>query len=304
MEYIENECGRNESKIVLGCMRIADMNERDLDALIRNALENGINTFDLADIYGGGKSEILFGEILRTNLSLRDQMVVQSKCGIREGRYDFSKEYILSSVDGILQRLHTDHLDHLLLHRPDALMEPEEVAEAFRILHESGKVLEFGVSNMNSMQIGLLSSALKFPITSDQRQVSCAHTPMIDSGFHVNMVDDAACMRTGSIMEYCRIKKVTIQSWSSLQYGFFDGTFLGSPKYQRLNEVLQEIGDHYGISAGAVAIAWILRIPGRMQAVIGTTKSSRVKELAKAGDIRLTREEWYKIYLSAGNILP
>ena len=305
MKYINiNEQETRASQVVLGCMRIADMSAGELDALVGASLEAGINTFDHADIYGGGMSETRFGELLAGQPGLREKMFIQSKCGIREGFYDFSAEHILKSVDGILPRLHTDHLNLLILHRPDVLMDTDKVAEAFEKLEASGKVLDFGVSNMNPMQIELLQRCTKKHLCVNQLQLSAAYTKMIDEAVNVNMTSECAAMSTGSVMDYCRLRGIAIQSWPSLQYGFFEGSFLGSSKYPRLNEQLGRLGEKYGVSAGAIAIAWILRCPAVKQAVIGTTKPSRVAELAAAATVTLDRAEWYQIYTSAGNQLP
>lgn len=289
---------------MVGCMRIAGMDEKQVAELTDCALEEGINAFDHADIYGGGESEAVFGRMLSERPGLREQIFLQSKCGIREGFFDFSKEYILQSVEGSLTRLHTDHLDSLLLHRPDALMEPEEVAEAFEQLKTQGKVLDFGVSNMNAMQISLLKQAVGQPLAANQLQFSAAHTCMLDAGFNVNLGIDAGIMRDGGILEYCRMNHIAVQAWSVLQYGFFEGTFLGSDRYVELNQVLERIGSEQGVDKSAVALAWILRYPAQMQAVAGTTKAFRLKQLAKAADVELSRQQWYEIYRAAGNKLP
>ena len=296
--------GLTTSAISLGCMRIPQMSHNEISSLVNTALENGITFFDHADIYGGGKSEEVFGALLKETPSLRDKMLLQSKCGIRPGMFDFSKEHILSAVDGSLARLHTDSLDFLLLHRPDALMEPDDVAEAFTRLKDSGKVRFFGVSNMSPMQIELLQQALDQPITANQLQFSAAFTGMVDYGLNVNMKSSAASMRDGGILEYSRLKNITIQAWSPLQYGFFDGIFLGSDKYPQLNKVLSRIAEEQQVSASAVAIAWILRHPANMQAILGTTSVVHLTEMSKAGDVELSKAQWYEIYTSAGNILP
>ncbi len=293
-----------ESEVVLGCMRIADRSVDEVRALVDTCLENEITSFDHADIYGGGQSEVLFGQMLSAEPSLREKMYIQSKCCIRQGRYDFSKEYILESVDGILKRLNTEYIDCLILHRPDVLMDPEEVADAFAQIKEAGKVKRFGVSNMNSMQIKLLQSYIQEKLVVNQLQLSIAHSLIVDEGINVNMADAPGQMHTGSVLEYCRLKKIAIQSWSSLQYGFFEGTFLGNEKYAELNAKLDALAEKYCVTAGTIAIAWILRIPGVAQAVIGTAKPERVKALVKATSFTLTREEWYELYLSAGNRLP
>ena len=279
-----------------GCMRIADMDTKAADAYVKTALELGINFFDHADIYGGGKSEEVFGKLFTAEPALREKLFIQSKCGIARGMFDFST--------GILKRLNTDHLDALLLHRPDALMEPEEVQEAFETLYEAGKVLNFGVSNMNPMQMQLLKTGVKFPLCANQVQMSLAHTPMLDAGFSANLFWDAAINRDGGILEYCRMEGMIVQTWSPLQYGFFEGTFLGSDKYPKLNEELQAMAEKYGVGADTVAFAWLLRYPARMQVITGTTTPARILSAAKAADIALTREEWYALYRSAGNVLP
>lgn len=298
------ETGKSVSVIGIGCMRIADMSTDKADTFIRSALDAGVNFVDEADIYGGGKSEEVVGSVLEKDPSLRDKLFVQSKCAIHDGMFDFSKDYILKSVDGILERLRTDHLDSLLLHRPDALMEPEEVAEAFDELKQSGKVLAFGVSNQNPYQMDYLQSALSMKLWTNQVQMSCAHTVMLDAGFNVDMHNDAGIMRDGGIIPYCQKNHMALQVWSPLQMGYFEGVFLGNEKYKELNEKLAEIGEKYGIGADVIAYAWLLRIPGKMQVVLGTTKSERVVNAAKAADITLSRSEWYDIYRAAGNQLP
>lgn len=298
------ETGKAVSVIGIGCMRIADMSTDQADTFIRSALDAGVNFVDEADIYGGGKSEEVVGSVLEKDPSLRDKLFIQSKCAIHDGMFDFSKDYILKSVDGILERLHTDHLDSLLLHRPDALMEPEEVAEAFDELKQSGKVLAFGVSNQNPYQMDYLQSALSMKLWTNQVQMSCAHTVMLDAGFNVDMHNDAGIMRDGGIIPYCQKNHMALQVWSPLQMGYFEGVFLGNEKYKELNEKLAEIGEKYGVGADVIAYAWLLRIPGKMQVVLGTTKSERVVNAAKAADITLSRSEWYDIYRAAGNQLP
>jgi len=304
MKFISVGDGLNLSAIALGCMRISEMSVKEIAALVDKCLELKINLFDHADIYGAGLCEELFGKVLNENPSLRDEMVLQSKCGIRKGFFDFSKDYIIESTEGILKRLNIDCLDILLLHRPDTLMEPEEVASAFDALSSSGKVKNFGVSNMNPAQIELLQDALGQKLIINQLQLSAAHTGMIDSGIFVNMKADQSIDRDGSILEYCRMKKITIQTWSSLQYGFFEGTFLNNEKYPELNKVLNKIADENGVKNSAVAIAWILRHPANMQTILGTTKLSRIAEMSKAVDIELSRPQWYEIYQAVGNQLP
>ena len=288
-------------------MRISEMTVDQVEELIESALAVGINAFDIADCYGHGKCEQILGEVLKCRPDLREKMWIQSKCGIRMEEFtyfDFSKEHILEAVDGILERLNVDYIDSLLLHRPDALMEPVEIAEAFDLLKAQGKVIDFGVSNQNPMMMALIQKDVNQPLVANQLQLSAAFTPSFDAGFHVNMKQEAGIVRDSSIFEYCRLHDVVIQAWSVLQFDYFGGVFLGSEKYPELNQVLNRLAEKYHVSPSAVAIAWVLRYPAKMQAVIGTTKKARVAEAARAAEIQLTRKEWYEIYLAAGNDLP
>ncbi len=305
MRYIEYGSEKTKvSCIGIGCMRIAAMDENTAESFVQTALEQGINFFDHADIYGGGRSEQVFGKLFQKDPSLRDKMFLQSKCAIHDGMFDFSKEYILKSVDGILERLHTDHLDALLLHRPDALMEPQEVQDAFDELHKTGKVKNFGVSNCNRYQMDLLKTKVTYALSADQMQMSIAHTPMLDAGFNVNMAIDPSIMRDGGTLEYCRINDMVVQTWSPLQIGYFGGVFLNNEKYGELNEKLDEIAAAYGVEKDTIAYAWLLRYPAKMQVITGTTTPARIQSAAKAADITLTRKEWYDLYKAAGNRLP
>ncbi len=290
--------------IAVGCMRINGLDKSEAEKFVRTALEHGANFFDHADIYGGGTCEEIFADAIHMSSSVREKILLQSKCGIRKGMFDFSKEHILNSVDGILKRLKTDYLDVLLLHRPDALVEPEEVAEAFDQLSVNGKVRNFGVSNQNPMQIQLLKKYVKQPIVANQLQLSITNAAMISQGIHVNMLDDAAVSRDGSILDFCRLNDITIQPWSPFQYGFFEGVFLDNPKFPALNQKINEIAAKYDVANTTIALAWILRHPAKMQAVTGTMNVERLKDCIKATEIMLTREEWYEIYRAAGNILP
>ena len=288
--------------VAVGCMRISNMNEREVSAFIDTALSNGANFFDHADIYGGGKSEEVFGKAL-SHLT-RENIFIQTKCGIRKGQYDFSYDHIVSSVDGSLKRLGTEYIDVLLLHRPDALMEPEEVARAFSYLKETGKVRNFGVSNHNPYQIRLLQKAVDMPLCVNQLQFGVMHTPMINSGINVNMYNEAGINRDGSVLDFCRLENITIQPWSPMQYGFFEGSFIDNDKFPELNEVLEKTGNKYGVSKTTIAIAWILRHPAKMQPITGTTNLTRLVDCLKGSEIQITRDEWYEIYRVAGNKLP
>lgn len=292
------------SEISLGCMRIAQLSSNDAERLVKTALDEGIDFFEHADIYGEGKAEEVFANAIGMNSDIREKIFIQTKCGIRDGYYDFSKKHILSSVDGSLKRLRTNFIDVLLLHRPDTLMEPEEVAEAFDTLQNDGKVKHFGVSNFNPMQIELLGKYLNQKLIINQLQLSITNTGMIDSGINVNTKFDGSIDHDGSVLEYCRLINITIQAWSPFQYGFFEGVFLENQKFPKLNKKINEIAKQKDVPNEAIVIAWILRHPAKIQPVVGTTNFNRLKDICKASQVSLTRQEWYDIYISAGNNLP
>ncbi len=300
---------RPASAIIMGCMRIADKPLAQLEQVMVEAMRSGVNTFDLADIYGGGNCEKVFGVAIRDLGVARKDYVLQTKCGIRKdgtgkiARFDFSKEYIMQSVEGSLKRLNTEYIDVLLLHRPDTLVEIEEVGEAFERLKDDGKVRAFGVSNFNATQIQLFRSA-GIHIAANQVQFSIMHTPLIDAGFNVNMYKEESVTRAGDTLEYCRLKGIPLQAWSPLQYGFFDGVFVGNEKFPALNALLDELAEKYETTAATIAFAWVLRHPAFKQAVTGTVNPERMAAICKAADIRLTHEEWYALYFATGKTLP
>lgn len=292
--------------VAVGCMRINSLDQAQAERFVQTCLDHGANFFDHADIYGGGKCEEIFADAVHMSSSVREKLILQSKCGIRHniGTFDFSKEHILASVDGILKRLRTDYLDVLLLHRPDTLVEPEEVAAAFDELESAGKVRHFGVSNQHPRQIELLKKAVRQPLIANQLQLSITNATMITSGLNVNMLNDEAVDRDGGILDYCRLHDITIQPWSPFQYGFFEGVFIDSPKYPELNAKMDEIAAKYSVSKTTIAIAWLLRHPAKMQPVTGTMNLERIQDCIKAADVTLTREEWYGLLMAAGNKLP
>lgn len=304
MKYITIGEQIQASAVSLGCMRMAGLEDKRVDAIIDCALESGINFFDHADIYGGGNSEKLFGEYLKRHRGARDKMLIQTKCAIHNGQYDFSKEHIIRSAEGSLSRLGVDCVDLLLLHRPDTLMEPEEVAEAFDMLESSGKVRYFGVSNHNPMQIELLKTAVRQPLVINQLQFSVTEAGMVTSGMNVNMKNAESQMHDGALLEYSRIKNITIQAWSPFQYGFFGGNFVDNENFPELNAKLAEIGEKYDLSKTGVAAAWILRHPAHMQLIAGTMNPEHLIDICKASDVTITRSEWYEIYRAAGHCLP
>ncbi|MDD2417426.1 MAG: aldo/keto reductase [Oscillospiraceae bacterium] len=294
----------NVPVIAVGCMRMSALKPAQAEKFIQTALDIQLNFFDHADIYGGGSCEEIFADAIHMNDDVREKILLQSKCGIRKGMFDFSKEHILKSVEGSLKRLKTDYLDVLLLHRPDALVEPEEVAEAFDILESTGKVRNFGVSNQKPMQIELLKKYVRQPLVANQLQLSITNANMIGNGMNVNMENSSAVDRDGSILDYCRLNDITIQPWSPFQYGFFEGVYLDNDKFPELNTKINEIAEKYNVTNTTIVIAWLLRHPAQMQPISGTMKPSRLKEICSAVDIKLTRSEWYEIYRAAGNILP
>ncbi len=292
------------SRIALGAMRMGALEVSEAEKVIASAVESGINFFDHADIYGGGESEIRFRDAVKQLGLSRQDLILQSKCGIRKGFFDFSKEHIVTSVDGILQRLGTDYLDILALHRPDALWEPEEVAEAFTQLKKEGKVNHFGVSNQNCSQIAFLQSYLEEPLAVNQLQLSPVHAPMISVGLEVNMTTPGATDRDGGIIDYCRLSKVTIQAWSPFQIDLSKGLFSGNPDYKVLNDTIAKYAEQYQVSDEAIVVAWILRHPAKIQTIVGSMNPERIKRIVEAEKVVLTRQEWYDIYTKAGHILP
>ncbi len=306
MKYIRiQETDLNVSNIVLGCMRLTALSQKEAENHIRTAMDAGVNMFDHADIYGGGECETLFAKAVGMNPSVREKMVIQNKCAIRGGYFDFSKEHILTSVDGILSRLNTDYLDLLLLHRPDPLMEPEEVAEAFDALHQSGKVRYFGVSNQNPMQMALLQKYTRHKLCVNQVQMSVVHTPLIDSGIASNMLIDQSVDRAGGMYEYSRLHGITLQAWSPFQKGYFEGPFLtDKQKYAKLNELIGRLAQKYGVTDTAIAVAWLTRLPADVQVILGTTKAQRLLDGCAGAELRLERKEWYDLYSAAGNMIP
>ena len=297
--------GLSAPAIIVGCMRLGELDTKALSRFIHTALENGARFFDHADIYGGGACEEHFGAVLRNEPSIRrEDLILQSKCGIRPGFYDSSKQHILHSVDESLKRLQTDYLDVFLIHRPDALAEPEEVAAAFDELEQKGKVRHFGVSNHKPPQIELLKRFVRQPLIINQLQFSIPVSNMVANGMEVNMDTPGAIDRDGSVLDYSRLNDMTIQAWSPFQTPNWGGCFLGDSRYEKLNQELDMLAAQYGISSTTVAAAWILRHPARMQLITGTTKEARLKEIIQACDLRLSREEWYRLYLAAGHTLP
>ncbi len=295
------------SRLILGCMRMPALSIEDAAKMIQTAHDLGINFIDHATCYGDGEAEKRFGDAIALTGVKREDLIIQSKCGLRFDKqiFDWRKSNIIESVDGILKRLKMEYLDILLLHRPDLLYDPEQVAEAFDELEASGKVRHFGVSNTMPMQIELLKKYVKQPLKINQLQLSLEQSQLIDQDLYMNnKTTDMSVMRDGGALDYCRLNDITIQAWSPLQYGMFKGVFIDNPDFPEMNKVLGELANQYNVTKAAIAIAWILRHPAKMQVISGTMNPAHLTEMAEACKISLTHEEWYRLYLSSGKFLP
>lgn len=298
---------QNASAVILGCMRMPALSTEKAADMISTAVELGVNFFDNATCYGNGEAETRFGDAFVQTGIKREDVYIQSKCGLcfERNEFDWTKENILSSVDDSLRRMKLDYLDALLLHRPDLIFEPELVAEAFDELEKSGKVRFFGVSNVPAMQIELLKKCVRQPLVINQLQFSLDQSQLIDQALYVNnLTTDRSIDRDNGTLDYCRLHDITIQAWSPLQHGFFKGCFIDDPDFPELNRVLGELGEKYGVPKTAVAIAWILRHPARMQAIAGTMNPEHLKDICEASKVELTHHEWYQLYLASGKHLP
>ena len=298
---------KNVPVIILGCMRMPSLSVKEAETVIAASVELGINFFDHATCYGNGEAETRFGDAFSDMQIKREDVIIQSKCGLCFDRneFDWTKENILASVDDSLKRLKTDYLDSLLLHRPDLIFEPEEVAEAFDILFTSGKVRHFGVSNVPTLQMELLRKYVNQPLVFNQLQFSLEQSQLIDQALYVNnLTTERSIDRDNGTLDYCRLHDITIQAWSPLQKGFFKGCFVDDPELPELNKALGEVAEKYGVSKTAIAIAWILRHPAKMQAIVGTMNPEHLRDIAAASKVELTHNEWYKLYLASGKVLP
>ena len=297
----------NASRLILGCMRMPALSIEDAAKMIQTAYDLGINFIDHATCYGDGEAEKRFGDAIALTGVKREDLIIQSKCGLRFDKqiFDWRKSNIIESVDGILKRLKMEYLDILLLHRPDLLYDPEQIAEAFDELEASGKVRHFGVSNTMPIQIELLKKYVKQPLKINQLQLSLEQSQLIDQGLYMNnKTTEMSVMRDGGALDYCRLNDITIQAWSPLQHGMFKGMFIDNPDFPEMNKVLGELADQYNVTKSAIAIAWILRHPAKMQVIAGTMNPVHLTEMAEACKVSLTHEEWYRLYLSSGKFLP
>ncbi|ANZ60079.1 aldo/keto reductase [Secundilactobacillus paracollinoides] len=304
------------SAVALGIMRMLKLNSDEAASVLDTVHDHGVNFIDSADIYGSGQSEEVFGEALKKAGVKREDLIIQSKGGIILDpkrshddlvfgmRYDFSKDHLIEAVDGILKRMQIDYLDFFLLHRPDPLMEPDEIAAAFDELQAAGKVRHFGVSNCNPNQVNLIQSAVDQKLMVNQLQFSVMHAGAIRAGLHVNMEDDASVDHDGGMIEYSRLHNMTIQAWSPYQYGLFEGPYIDNPKFPELNKKLQELADAKGSTKNGIATAWILRHPANMQVILGSMNKEHLTESIAGADVQLTKQEWYDLYFAAGNDLP
>ena len=298
----------NRSRAILGLMRIESLDDEEILNLFRTARDLGIEVFDHADIYGSHRHtcEARFGAALRLSASDREQIVIQTKTGIRDNFYDLSSEHIVRSVEGSLAALQTDYVDTLLLHRPDTLLEPEEVAVAFDDLHTAGKVRHFGVSNHTPGQVELLARTVRQPLLVDQIQFSVAHASLVAQGLAANIEGlEQAAVRDGGLLDYARVSGMELQAWSPFQHGFLAGPFLGDREhYAELNDVLEELADEHGVTPAAIAVSWITTHPARIGVILGTTKPQRLREAVAGAQLQLTRQEWYRLIAAAGYRIP
>lgn len=297
----------NVSRLILGCMRMPDLSVEKAAEMVKTSMDLGINFFDNATCYTDGVAEERFGEAWKKAGIARDHFILQTKCGLCFDRneFDWRRETILSSVDDSLRRMKTDYLDILLLHRPDLLYEPEEVAAAFDALEKSGKVRHFGVSNVPPMMLEVLKHTVKQPLIINQLQLSLEQSQLIDAAFYMNnLTTERSIDRDNGLLDYCRLHNITIQAWSPLQYGMFGGCFIDDPKYPELNAALAELAEKYHVTKAAIALAWILRHPAQMQVIVGTMNPRHLEESAAATQVSLTHHEWYQLYLAAGKFLP
>lgn len=307
MNYIEigGEAALRASQIGVGCMRFNRLTMTEAVDYLNHTQQLGINFFDHADIYGKGSCETLFGRALKQTSIEREQLIIQSKCGIQPGFYDSSKAHILASVDQILHRLGVDYLDILALHRPDALIEPEEVAEAFKLLRESGKVKFFGVSNFHPLQIELLKKTLPsdMPLVVNQLQFGLMANHMVAEGIHVNRHEAEAVNRDGYALDYARLHQMTVQAWSPYQH-MTEGLFIDQPEFPEINALLSELADKYQTTKTGIVTAWNQRHPANIQTLAGTMTKERLTEIANSSHIVLSRADWYALYQASGHVLP
>ena len=293
----------NAARLAYGCWRIADPGT-DGRAAVLAAYEAGYTLFDGADIYGGGKAEEAFGRVLREATGMRERLLITSKCGVRPagspnsdspGRYDFSAQHIVNSCEQSLKRLGVEMIDLYLLHRPDFLADPHEIAGAFVQLLDAGKVRFFGVSNFRPSLVSALQAACPLPLVTNQIEISLAKLDAFTDG----------------ALDQCLERKLTPMAWSPLGGGLLgDGAkrLLPAQKAYRTDgvvEVLDEIADGRGVSRSVVALAWLLKHPAGIMPIVGTTDPQRIREAARADELELTRDEWYRLLLAArGEPLP
>lgn len=306
------------SQLIYGCMGLGGgwnkngINKADVlqtTQIINTALESGINVFDHADIYTFGKAEQVFGQVMTEQPELRDQMFIQSKCGIRFAdefgpkRYDFSAAWISQSVENSLKYLNIDYLDMLLLHRPDPLMDIRETANALNALAQSGKVKSFGVSNMHQGHIKLLQSALDKPIVANQIEMSLAHIDWLDDGITTGSVAARTNDFDSGLLEFSQLQGIQLQAWGSLAQGkvTYCDTQANAHQHNLVGKV-QALAADYQTTPEAIALAWLMRLPMGIQPIIGTTNLSRIKACSHASSIELSREHWYQLYEAARGI--
>ena len=311
-------------RLIYGCMGLGGpwdgtsygAAEIDQAAAVIDAAQGiGIGLFDHADIYRNGKSEAVFGEVLARSQGLREKITLQTKCGIRLGErglqthYDLSREAILERVNESLKRLQTDYVDVLLLHRPDPLMDPREVADAVGQLMAEGKVRQLGVSNMSAAQIAFLQDALETPIVANQLEMSLLRSDWLEGTVLVNHPADAGYSFPHGTLEYCMSKGIELQAYGSLAQGRYTGARSGdlSPAESATATMLEDLAGVHGTTPESVLLAWLMKHPARISPVVGTTNPARISACADAAAVagKMTRAQWYGLWTTArGSNLP
>jgi predicted oxidoreductase len=300
------------SQLILGTMHLGGgwnshpVSGQDIDQafdLVSRAIESGINVIDMADIYTFGKSEQTIGELFKRERSLRHHLILQSKVGIKltptfdVKQYDLSGDWITSSVNASIKRLHDNNLDILFLHRPDPLMQLDDTANALLKLHEQGKFEYLAVSNMHAGQIAWLQSALNIPIIANQLEMSLASSDFVEDGITTNMAQNAQNGFPRGTLEYCHQAGVQLQAWGAMAQGLYSSEGEHDDKNVMATRALvAKYAEEFAVDANAIVLAWLMQHPSNIQPVLGTTNPERLALATKALDVKLTREQWYLLF--------
>lgn len=309
----------SNTNIIYGCMGLGGLwdespitkqDRKKAFKAIEIALENGIDTFDHADIYTLGKAERVFGEFLISHPAIRSQMKIQTKAGIQLGaaalgsnRYNLSKDYLISAIESSLKNLQTEYLDMFLLHRPDPLTSILEITDALLLIKEKGYALNVGVSNMSVRQIESIQATANLRISANQIQFSLGHSLMLEDEVWLNRRETQDNTLAG-MLAFAQTNHMTIQAWSPLDRG----EYLKKPsekkdhKTKNTQKLIKELSQKYEVEPIAIPLAWVLQLPANIQPIIGTTNPKRIKAATKAGDLLLTREDWYDLWVTSKGV--